>query len=342
MLQNLTLDEAVLIGVTITGISLLGLSLVLTRDDIRNYHQIEYVPEPNKTKKAKLIIKPGIKKEESKVINKFVEMMNHENIDLSHFYENLEDYPIEYALDTVGYYDALRKKLVVNPHDIRSTLTRGLLEMNATVIHEKFVATGFERTQYKDENHTKVHYHMGYGLDEGYKDVLLNRFFGLDERFPRLAELAKMVEYLVGKERMQEQYFKGNLKGLSMRIDYHECSDPKTCIKWLIKMDDIYDAIYLDSPIKKPSLNSTYRALIIELSKYLVSKAQSIYLYTPALYKTQGRELAREMLDEVSAIITRRRALPLLAGLKEKDIKEIEEYGHKLLVNLPEQYRLHI
>ena len=87
-----------------------------------------------------------------------------------------------------------------------------------TIYHELFHAS----SSYHDRNikDIKSGFHhqglVGLGLNEGYTELLTNRFFGKqkDSGYLNECHYASLIEKLVGADKMQTLYFKSNLNGL--------------------------------------------------------------------------------------------------------------------------------
>lgn len=92
-----------------------------------------------------------------------------------------------------------------------------------TFYHELLHAS----SSYYDESQLQLHsgFHhqhinekkdIGRGFNEGYTELLTQRFFGADDSSGYLNELhyAKLIEHLIGRDEMQSLYFRSNLNGL--------------------------------------------------------------------------------------------------------------------------------
>lgn len=299
----------------------------------------------------KKIDKRGINKEASRTINEFIQTMNENGFDLSNFYRNFKPNTLIYLPQTVGHYDWNKSHIFVDPENVRPSLLRALLDMSTTVVYDAFddhtIAQGFDRTVYTPrEFGIRQKNRLGYGLNEGYKDVFLKRYFGIDEVYPKMSELATMLEMLTKKESLEKNFIKGNLRFL-MKYSYDEMSVmPFTVKNWILLMDDVFEGMYLDDFRRKPLLNIKYRQLLIELSKNVLSRADHIYRDQP-LYKIiddnggswEDSQLG-DMLNTLREILLRRKRIPLLTGLKEEDLEEIERYSDEYLSIIPKEKRI--
>lgn len=98
--------------------------------------------------------------------------------------------------------------------------------------------------------------HIGMGLNEGYKDVLLERYFGVEPQFPALCGLAKLLEDLVGQGFMESQFFDGDLYKMVRAMKEMTCSE--NAREWLMKFDTVYKALQ-GSYVSKAIAETIYR-----------------------------------------------------------------------------------
>lgn len=291
----------------------------------------------------------GIKKEASKTINEFSRTLSQNKIDLNGFYRNINSSRIVYMTNTEGYYDPLEKNLMVDPNRIRESLLRALFEMSASCVFQDIygrtvVASGFERTLNDKEHWPEQIYHIGYGLSQGYKDILLARYFGIEGRYSRLSELVVLFEYIVGNKAMMEAFMTGDLALIKSSFGD---SEAYKSIRTLLKMDNMYDALYLDNSFRKIGINFTYRDLVIELSKQALNKALDYYNQLRIFYEARDKSgmeskgsIVEEILAYINSILQNRKKQPLLLGLKPCDIEEIVRYSEKKFECLPQKYHL--
>lgn len=317
-----------------------------SREFIRVSQVPEFAREPEKK-----IDKRGIKKEESRTINEFIQTMNKNGFDLSNFYRNFKPFSLIYLPQAVGHYDWNKSHIFVDPENVRPSLLRALLDMSTTVVYDEFgdrtVARGFDRIVYTPrEFGIRQKNRLGYGLNEGYKDVFLKRYFGVDEVYPKMSELATMLEMLAEKESLEKNFIKGNLAFLLTYPSNRMYERPTIVKNWILLMDDVFDGMYLDNYLRKPLLNVKYRQLLIELSKKILLRVNHIYGEQP-LYRIidatgnswENSQLG-DMLNTLRDILLRRKKISLLTGLKEEDLLEIEQYGEEHLFLMPEEKRI--
>ncbi len=313
------------------------------------FTSIDRVPEVKRDKDNRKLDKKGIKKEASSVINRFLSTFRSlPHVDLSGIYENFAPYCIEEDL-SVPHYDKSSKKIFVNPSDLKNSLLRGLLEMaitreyiklNEYYMETSFVAEGFTRTIGSD----KYSYRIGMGLTNGYKDLILNRYFDVDYRYPVLADIVELIEFQVGREKMEKLFFQGDLREI-IRI-MGECED-KT---WLIDLDKIYE-MHMRSPyIVKKKAYSEYRSLLISLTKLAIKKGMDYYegRFIDSYHLTasefldaqlEGRMNGIRIISTVNSIMRNAKVHGIIL---ENDAEELNQFGEKILKHMPSPLRVSI
>lgn len=295
------------------------------------------VPAPIKCPKRK-IDKTGIKKEASRTIDEFVSKMEENGFDLSNFYRNFHSRMIMTVPHTDGFYDEKEGRLIVSQEDVRSSLLRGLLDLSTTISTDKITATGFERTFLYGQNKKPLK-RYGYGLNEGYKEVLLWRMFSIRHSYKRVTELALLIEYLVGKKKMQSLYLTGNLQTLVYILNGN-AGNYSISQRWICTLDNLFDAVYLDDPIKSVTVNKAYRDMLISLAIAVAKEAKSLYFTSYNI--TENRARVYEMLKSLNSTLETRKKIPFLPGLSPTNISYLSEEIGKTLKLLPHYYQINL
>lgn len=144
---------------------------------------------------------------------------------------------------------------------------------------------------YNGENVVGFHQHnhnIGVGINEGYTDVISKRYFckGIvthKTAYSYLEAIAKIIELIVGKEKMQEFYFQSDLKGLISELSkYQDESKVK---------EFIFD------------LDTHYKVITSTKAEILLAPEQNNILYE--LYKKTNNfllELYRNKIDKITNI----------------------------------------
>lgn len=135
-----------------------------------------------------------------------------------------------------GTFDGLTKEINIYRDNTKATLYHELL--HAATADERLMCVGFK-------NVLKNGIVFGRGLNEGYTELLNNRFFGADsESYIYLQKLAQEIENLCeSKEKMIENYFNADI--FSLINDLMKKMSLKQIIDILVDMDYL---VYEDNP----------------------------------------------------------------------------------------------
>lgn len=156
------------------------------------------------------------KKRFSAVLSYYIKKMEQvPNVDLSYLYNNLKTLKIETKRnrrkslkeDAVAYYVISKNTMYV--YDVGS-IHHELMHIASSICHEDRIYTGFQQS-IKIGNR---YYTVGRGLNEGFTDVLANRYFGKEiDGYVEEAKFASWFESVIG-DKMTEYYFKADLVNL--------------------------------------------------------------------------------------------------------------------------------
>lgn len=252
----------------------------LIREENAPLGTIFVVPPQSIVEKRKLD-KSGIKKEASVVINEFVSTLEKEGIALDNLYRRFQPHSVQPNLKLAGQYQPSTGILYVDTNNLRETLLRALLEETITFDDEKkFIACGFERVNFHTSKNEKMVEHFGYGLNEAYQQLFLERYFDLPIRDTSLVDLVRMFEELVGREKMEKAFFTGNLIEFfySRRIDF----SVNKFKKWIKKLDTIYASLHLgmsywfskNTSLLKQLGVASFRSLFVEITKDYIDQIE--------------------------------------------------------------------
>ena len=155
-------------------------------------------------------------------INKFIEAL-HNNFSeemLLYFYRNIG------SLDTqimTKENDSTKSAVIVGSYRGDKNRMKVVDETDeSTIFHELFhLASSYYDSRTKmsycgfKQNNRSASYNIGTGINEGYTQLLTNRYTEEDPySYPKETRIAEIIESVIGKENMQKHYFMGNLKGL--------------------------------------------------------------------------------------------------------------------------------
>ncbi len=225
------------------------------------------------------IDKRGISKEASLCINEFVYVLNkYDHIDLKFFYKNMRPFSIikarkRWPWDKIlGYYD-LEEHIISYVGVMRDSLFHELLHLSSTYIFENHFFCGF--SQEKIDEHGYTIYRIGQGLNEGYTQLLAERYFkeygDRKGAYPLFVRIASYLEIIIGREKMESLYFDVNLEGLIQEL---EKVAPRDEIRALIKdLDYLYASLYgCIHLLPKVWSKSVYQRVLMRLSAMMKKK----------------------------------------------------------------------
>ncbi|MBQ1813071.1 MAG: hypothetical protein II119_03915 [Bacilli bacterium] len=109
-----------------------------------------------------------------------------------------------------GYYNPRRNLISINCNSTIVPIYHELFHMASTIYKNGNIYSGFSQSRRSNS--------MGDGINEGYTQLLSERYFGDIEgvkgTYPYITILVKELENIVGKEKMESLYFNANLLGL--------------------------------------------------------------------------------------------------------------------------------
>ena len=250
-----------------------------------------------------LEISQDIDNEFRDAVNEFVKVLNESFSpnDLTNFYNNIASLKISFrSFFRLVYYDlimkskisasylALDNKILIGDNNFLDTIYHELFHMASAVIKGDIVFSGFKQanTNYKNVSV------FGYGLNEGYTQLLSERYFKLNDDVinPYYYEvhLAYHLEQIVGKDKMESLYLNANLLGLIMELEKYAKEDN------ILKFLSYFDYILTNSHRENTSIQKLHEALVY-VNKFLV------YTYASKLKKDYENELLSK--EEVSNLL---------------------------------------
>lgn len=166
-------------------------------------------------------------------------------VNLTNFYNNLNEIRIDlYDLRTknkyfhrgiFGYYDVKKNAIKLDEDYVSVIIFHELFHMASSVYLNGNYYSGFR--QYSSDDYTSI----GKGLNEGYTQLLTERYFGHNDDFGKVYEyetfISGKLEEIVGKFKMQELYLSANLYGLikelNRYVSYEEIINFIRCLDFL-------------------------------------------------------------------------------------------------------------
>ncbi len=148
------------------------------------------------------------------------------SLDLGYFYHNMKSLRIEDLKNMISEESILGKYLIFENKillydDCLQTIFHELFHVASSVYQDKRYYSGFYQNFSKHD--------LGYGLNEGYTELLTNRYFKNVEpsvkAFPNEVKIASLLEKIIGQGRMQSLYLRADLSGLLKEMQKYMTSD---------------------------------------------------------------------------------------------------------------------
>ncbi len=207
-----------------------------------------------------------------KEIDKFLEILekNFKPKDLTFFFRNIESLDFQKIEDkkdnTLAYYTAKDNKITFIKDFNSNTIIHELFHM-ASSYYEKdqdISYIGF-RQKGKDLD-------IGIGLNEGYTEVLANRYSNINESRSYIHEkkYAKILEDIIGKDLMQSLYLQANLKGLINELTKYQTGEN---IRQFLQNMDLWET-YKDDLSLKEKMDNCLKGIEIFLLKAYLEKTK--------------------------------------------------------------------
>ena len=160
---------------------------------------------------------------------------------LKNMYANIENVSIKHASRhyDYSYYNCVFNKIRVR--DYQNTLWHELLHLSSGRWDKEHYAeyNGFRFTKYT-KKYRGSDFDIGIGLNEGYTQLLTERYFSDRKTSTCYAiekDIAKMLESIVGREKMQKLYFNADLLGLIRELEQY--TNDKEIVDFLKTLDFI-------------------------------------------------------------------------------------------------------
>ena len=211
----------------------------------RNVKKVLLPPELTESDK-KLDIDRYVNSDFIDILNNFIKIMqeNFSDDDLMNFYNNLSNVNIKVLSDKEkksklhglekGIYSMDKNEILVDNNFVNIALFHELLHMAVTNCDENTFYSGFEQYDYPSG------FELGCGLNEGYTEVIRQRYFYTDDdmyckAYDYESRIASLLEQIVGKDKMEKLYLNTNLPGLIKELEKY--STKEETINFLTKLD---------------------------------------------------------------------------------------------------------
>ena len=159
------------------------------------------------------------------------------SVDLVNFYNNLNELKINpkkfgfqnlvLRSNTAATYEAKKNKIKVDKDDYISTIYHELFHMASATYKNGIRYVGFRQSSLKPGVVS-----LGKGINEGYTQLLTERYFGDIEEVKGTYEyevhIVDKLEKIVGREKMESLYLNANLPGLLTELKNYATEDEIT------------------------------------------------------------------------------------------------------------------
>ena len=192
----------------------------------------------------------------------------HNNIKNLKFKTKLSKIDKFFDKSMIGSYNPVKNIIQIDPSNTSRALSHELLHLASTTKDFSRVYTGFAQRR-------NIAY-FGYGLNEGYTELLNNRYF-LDKKSTiYYAEqlYAQGIEKLVGRQQMEYYYFIGELSYLYQ--DLKKYYSDEEIQKLIVSLDIINDYSYNDKRTKRQDrlLKKSFKISYLLIYKGLLKKLE--------------------------------------------------------------------
>lgn len=190
---------------------------------------------------------------------------------LNIFYNNINNLKINFSKSSAtkkketGWYLSEDNHItIIKP----SSIFHELFHMSSTIYDQEknIIFSGFEQIQYDPE--TDDYLRIGSGLNEGYTELLNQRFFGmkyhLNAAYVFEMTVAEKLEAIIGQKKMSTLYLTANLKGLIDELSKY--TSENKIKKFITEMDFMrnhrQEQFFIRNNMIEFSIENIYRFLI--------------------------------------------------------------------------------
>lgn len=157
------------------------------------------------------------------------------NADLTFLYNNLQSlnvackslklYNFIFKKGTAGTYDVKKNEIVVREDDYLETIDHEMFHMASSVFRKSdgMRFCGFSQSRLKTLKK------IGDGINEGYTQLLSERYFGDKDgvagAYPLEVHLVEKLEQIIGKDKMEYMFFRADLNGLIQTLKQYDSEE---------------------------------------------------------------------------------------------------------------------
>ena len=191
-----------------------------------------------------------------------------------------------------------------------------LFDLSMEIYQNNILYNGFilEKDQYLKS--------IGYGLNEGYRNILCERFFNLkssSEVCQIEKYFAKRLEDLIGTEKLQSIHFNSNLYELVDEFKHYDSYE--SIVKFIKNLDFISTNINNNLSIKKKTILKLLSENNLLLLKWYYIKQRGLYNDSLIDYFEYNNRINNYLNSMYSKVVIKNKVYNIL------DYKKIEKYG---------------
>ena len=193
------------------------------------------------------IDKEKIEEKTYEVIIEFLDIMqkNFSKDSLKFFYNNIDNLKItnlkaedeNSSSITVGTYNVKKNEIAILEEDNEYTMLHELFHMASSYYDSK------TKTKFCGFHQTNPTISIGVGINEGYTELLTQRFTKRNYSYIYETYIANIIEKTIGKDKMQKLYFSANLFGIIDELSKYETKDKVIQFIQAIDLYNKYDSI---------------------------------------------------------------------------------------------------
>ncbi len=291
------------------------------------------------------------------LIEEFVSVLeeNFKKEDLQNFYRNMDTVRIKtrsMALQNFGEYI----KIAATYNSKKNSVNLGKGQMEHALLHELFhmaSAKKYGKTTFSGFKQFSSDFAIGSGLTEGYTQLLTERYFSkkhpeVKGSYQNLVLIAKSIEKIIGKEKMESLYLNCNLNGLIEELKKYmtekEVMKIITTTDVILKKDRIRNLTKAEKNKFDQNIGDVWRIIYratLKKGKMLFDKGEITdvdyeldyrKIFTPVYgylsTNSSGSETPSEKVNEISEMLNEeRKAYPQVVDedrLREEEINRLK------------------
>lgn len=182
---------------------------------------------------------------------------------LNNFYNNINSLEVKSSFlvklaRIQGYYNSITNKVFLDTKTAKNVIYHELLHMASTLY------TKYDGKNYSGFVQANGTYWICEGINEGYTELLSNRFFNVDNcAYGIHVVLAQKLEEIIGKDVMEHLYFTSDLYGLVNILKQY--SSDEEIEKFLFNMD------YTNTQYDKKEIIPNFISRLSEIYQFLIN-----------------------------------------------------------------------